>query len=89
VALNRYVLTSTVTITPGSAVAPTPGEPGTGGVAGYGSAATTGGGLYPVTFLAGTPIMLDPAARSSGDRCGQPAALRAGTADMGHAPLAN
>ena len=37
------------------------GEPQTGGSAGYGNAATTGGPLWPVTFQAGTPIMLDPA----------------------------
>jgi hypothetical protein len=36
-------------------------EPGTGAPAGPGNAATTGGPLFVTTFLAGTPIILDPA----------------------------
>ena len=55
-ALNRYVITQTTTVPAGMAATPTPGEPGTGGAAGYGSAAVTGGQLGATTFLAGTPV---------------------------------
>ena len=89
-ALNRYVLTATVTITPGTAATPTPGEPGTGGPAGYGSAARTGGGLYPVTFLAGTPIILDPAGSLyPALGAGNLRPYLEGTDDVGQAALAN
>ena len=61
----------------------------TGGASGFGSAATTGGPLWPVTYLAGTTIMLDPAgplytAIGAGN-------LRAyqGQDDVGHAALSN
>jgi hypothetical protein len=59
VALNRYVITQTITVPAGTAATPTPGEPETGGAAGYGSAAVTGGQLFATTFLAGTPLLLD------------------------------
>lgn len=65
-ALNRYVLTSTVTTVPDVAATPVTGLPATNG-AEFGSAATaspaTAGkyGLFPQTFLVGTTIMLDPA----------------------------
>jgi hypothetical protein len=61
VALNRYVVTADTTVPAGTAAAPVAGEPATGGAAGYGSAATTGGPLWPVTYLKGTPLLLDPA----------------------------
>jgi hypothetical protein len=48
-AVQRYVLTSAVTVPAGTAAALAPGEPGTGPQAGHGSAATTGGPLYPVS----------------------------------------
>lgn len=60
-ALNRYVLTATVTVGTGTAATVVAGEPGTGGAAGYGNAATTGGPLWPETFTKGQVIMLDPA----------------------------
>jgi hypothetical protein len=39
----------------------TAGEPATGGAAGHGNASTTGGPLWPVTYLKGQEIALDPA----------------------------
>jgi hypothetical protein len=60
-AVQRWVLTATVTIPPGTPATPTAGEPETGGAAGHGSATTTGGQLFSVTFLSGTAIILDPA----------------------------
>ncbi len=60
-ALSRYVLTSNYTLAAGTPATPVAGEPGTGGAAGYGSAATTGGPLFATTFLASTPLILDPA----------------------------
>jgi hypothetical protein len=59
VAVNRYVVTATTTVAPGTPATPTAGQPGTGGVAGYGSAAVVSGQLYGTTFLAGTPLVLD------------------------------
>jgi hypothetical protein len=60
-ALNRYVLTSTVTVTPGTAATVVAGEPGTGGAAGFGNAPTASGQWLPLTFIKGTTIVLDPA----------------------------
>jgi hypothetical protein len=61
VALNRYVVTATTTVSAGTPAALAAGEPGTGAAAGYGSAATTGGPLWDTTYAAGTPLLLDPA----------------------------
>jgi hypothetical protein len=89
-ALNRYVVTATTTIPAGTAATPAAGEPATGGAAGYGSAATTGGPLWPVTFLAGTPIVLDPAgALYAAIGAGNLRAWVQGTNDVGHAALSN
>ena len=60
-AVNRYVLTSTVTVGTGTAATPVAGEPGTGGAAGFGNAATTGGPLWPTVYQQGQVIELDPA----------------------------
>jgi hypothetical protein len=60
-ALNRYVVTADTTVAAGTAATPTAGEPGTGGAAGFGSAATTGGPLRPTVYRAGTPLLLDTA----------------------------
>lgn len=61
-ALSRYELTATVTVAAGTVATPVAGEPGTGGAAGFGNSATTGGeALWPTTFIRGTVIMLDPA----------------------------
>ena len=90
VAINRYVLTSTVTVGTGTAATVVAGEPGTGSPAGPGNAATTGGPLWPTTYQQGQLIELDPAgtlfaAIGSGN-------LRAyvqGSDDVGHQALAN
>jgi hypothetical protein len=60
-ALNRYVFVSAVTIPAGTPAAPVAGEPETGGAAGHGSVATTGGPLFATTCQAGQAIVLDPA----------------------------
>jgi hypothetical protein len=60
-ALNRYVLTATVTVAAGTAATVVAGEPGTGGAAGFGGAPTTGGPVFPMTYIKGTAIILDPA----------------------------
>lgn len=88
-ALSRYVLTATTTIAAGTAATVVAGEPATGGASGYGSAATTGGPLWPQTFVKGTAIVLDPAGPLY-------AAIGAGnlrawadTEAVGHAALSN
>jgi hypothetical protein len=60
-ALNRYVVTSDTTVPAGTPATPAAGEPETGGAAGFGSAATTGGPLWPTLYAKGTPLLLDPA----------------------------
>jgi hypothetical protein len=50
-ALSRYVLTATVTVPAGTAATPVAGEPATGGAAGFGSASTASGPLYPATYI--------------------------------------
>ena len=57
-ALNRYVLTATITIPAGTAATVVAGEPSTGG---WGGVATTGGPLFATTYIKGTAIILDPA----------------------------
>jgi hypothetical protein len=89
-ALNRYVLTSTVTVTPGALATPVAGEPATGGVAGFGSSATVSGPLLPVTFIKGTTIILDPAgAVYAAIGAGNLRAYAQGQDDCGHAALSN
>jgi hypothetical protein len=71
-ALSRFVVTSTVTVTPDALIAPVAGEPGTGGAAGFGNAATIvaaagSQGKYglpgmPLTFIQGTTIYADSTA---------------------------
>jgi hypothetical protein len=71
-ALARYVVTQTVTITPDALAAPTAGEPGTGGLAGAGTESTIvpvagSEGKYglpgmPVTFQEGQVIYADSTA---------------------------
>jgi hypothetical protein len=67
-AVNRYILTSPVTLAAGTAATVVAGEPGTGGAAGFGNASTTGGERVwaepasgPVTYPKGQLIALDPA----------------------------
>ncbi len=91
-ALARYVITSAVTVPAGTAATPAAGEPGTGGAAGFGNAATSAGAvLWPMTFQAGTTIILDPAGPLYA-ALGGLTNLRLftqGTDDAGHAALAN
>ncbi len=89
-ALNRYVLTSNVTVAAGAAAAVVAGEPGTGGASGFGGAPTTGGPLWPTTYLAGTAIVLDPAGPLyTAIGAGNLRAFTQGTDDVGHQALAN
>ena len=90
-ALNRYTLTSTVTVPAGTAATVTAGEPGTGGAAGHGNAATSAGwALFPQTFLAGTATVPDPAGPLfAAIGTGNLAAYRDGTDNVGHAALSN
>ena len=96
-ALNRYVLTSTVTLSPDTAATVTAGEPGTGGAAGFGSSASvspataTKFGLWPLVFLVSTPVYLDPAGALY-SALGGAANLRTwidGTDNVSHAALSN
>lgn len=101
-ALTRYVLTSTVTLTPDAVATVVAGEPGTGAAAGYGNEATlataTAGkfGLWGMTILEGTAIYADPSAGSTGPQLLYQAigssnllAFRDGTDAVGHQALSN
>ena len=89
-ALARYVLTNTVTVTPGTPATVVAGEPGTGGASGFGGAPTTGGPLMPSTFIKGTPIILDSAsALYTAIGAGNLRAFVPGQDDVGHAALGN
>jgi hypothetical protein len=104
-ALARYVLTATVTLTPDAVAAAVAGEPGTGGPAGFGSSATivpaVGSegkfGLWPMTLLAGTAIYADATAGfATGAQllyqaigAGNLAAWRDGTDNVSHSAISN
>jgi hypothetical protein len=89
-ALQRFVVTVTTTVPVGTAAAPVAGEPATGGVAGYGNAATTGGPLWPTVYRAGTPLLLDPAGSLyAAIGAGNLRAFTDGTDTAGHGALAN
>jgi hypothetical protein len=92
-ALNRYVLTSTVTVAAGTLATAVAGEPESGGLAGLGNAATAvgqAGGLWPTTFISGTAIVLDPAgALFTAIGAGNLRLFTQGVDDVGHAALAN
>jgi hypothetical protein len=91
-ALNRYVITSAVTVPAGTPATVTAGEPGTGGAAGYGSAPISAGyAAFPQSFQPGTPIVLDSAGPLYAALNGA-GALRAyvqGTDDVSHAAISN
>jgi hypothetical protein len=92
VALNRYVVTVTSTVPAGTAATPAAGEPGTGGAAGYGSAPTTGGPPWPVTYRKNQVLVLDPAGPLYAAVTAAGGSLRAftdGTDTAGHQALAN
>ncbi len=89
-ALQRYVVAATTTVPAGTAATPVAGEPETGGPAGYGSAATTGGPLWPITYRAGTILVLDPAGSLyTAIGAGNLRAYVQGADDVGHAALSN
>jgi hypothetical protein len=100
-AIQRYVLTATVTVPAGTAATVAAGEPGTGAPAGPGNAATvapgTSGkyGWLPQVLLPGQVIWADPAAGSTGPQLLYaaigPGNLRAyaDTDAVGHAAPAN
>ena len=90
-ALQRYVLTATVTVPAGTLATPVAGEPQTGAPAGPGNAATTAGpSLFATTFLEGTPLVLDTASALYASLNGA-GALRPFTdaETVGHQGLAN
>jgi hypothetical protein len=102
VALSRFVVTSTVTLTPDTIATVAAGEPGTGGAAGSGNTATvspgTSGkyGWLPLVFQPGTVIYADSSAGTTGPQLLYQAIgaanLRAwvqGQDDVGHACLSN
>lgn len=89
-ALNRYVLTATVTVPAGTPATVTAGEPGTGGSAGHGSASISAGAvLWPQTFIAGTPIVLDSASPLYTALSSNLRPYVQGQDDVGHAALGN
>jgi hypothetical protein len=101
-ALSRFVLTATVTLTPDTLATVVAGEPGTGAPAGPGNTATvtpgTSGkyGYLPATVLKGTVITADSSAGTTGPQLlyqaigsGNLRAYIQGQDDPGHAGLAN
>jgi hypothetical protein len=90
VALNRYVLTTQVTVGTGTAATPVAGEPGTGAPAGPGNAATTGGPLWPTVYQEGQVIVLDPAGAVYAQiGAGNLRAYVQGQDDVGHQAVSN
>ena len=95
-ALNRYVLTATVTVPADTIATVVAGEPGTGGASGFGSAQSvspataTKFGLWPMTFLSGQAIVLDPAgALYAAIGAGNLTAWIDGASNVGHQALSN
>jgi hypothetical protein len=89
-AVQRYVVTAAVTVPPGAAATVVAGEPGTGGAAGYGSAATASGPLLPIVLQPNQVIMLDPAgALYTAIGAGNLRAFIDGQDTVGHAGLHN
>ena len=91
-ALNKYVLTATVTIPAGTITTPiVAGEPGTGGAAGFGNTSTSAGaGYFPQTITAGTAIVLDPTGPVfTAIGAGNLRAYVPGQDDVGHAATSN
>ena len=88
-ALNRYVLTANITVPAGTPATVAAGEPATGAPAGPGNAATTGGPLWPFTFVKGTTIMLDSASVLYAALSGSLRPFVQGQDDRGGAALSN
>jgi hypothetical protein len=90
VALNRYVLTSTVTVAAGTLAAPVAGEPGTGPPDGPGNSSISAGALlWPQTLIAGTPIVLDSASPLYTALSSSLRPYVQGADDVNHAALSN
>jgi hypothetical protein len=94
--MQRFVFTQNYTLAAGTPATVVPGDPGTGGAAGFGNAATAAGqagALWPTTYLAGTAIVLDsgtPSALYTAlNGAGVIRAYVQGTDDKGGAALAN
>ena len=100
-ALGRFVVTSTLTLSPDAVATLVAGEPGTGGAAGFGNSATlatarSGKWLWGMTLLAGTVIYADSSAGSNGPQllyqaigAGNLRAFVDGQDAVGHAALSN
>jgi hypothetical protein len=88
-ALGRYVLTADTTVAAGTAATPAAGDPATGGQAGFGSAATTGGPLWPTTYHKNTVIVLDSASALYTALSANLRAYVPGTDDRGGAATSN
>lgn len=101
-ALSRFVVTATVTLTPDTIATMAGGEPGTGGAAGFGNTGTvapgTGGkyGWLPLAFQPGTVIYADSSAGTTGPQLlyqaigsGNLRAFVDGQDNVGHAALSN
>jgi hypothetical protein len=91
-ALNRYVLTASVTVPAGTPATVAAGEPGTGGAAGFGNTGISASyAAFPQTFQAGTPVIFDSASPLYTYLSGQ-GVFRAyvqGQDDVGRAGLSN
>ena len=91
-ALGRYVVTATTVVAAGTVATVVAGEPGTGGAAGYGNTAISAGAEdWPMTFIAGTTIVLDngSALYAALNTAGALRAYVQGQDDVGHAALSN
>lgn len=91
-ALSRYVITANTVVAAGTVATVVAGEPGTGGAAGFGNTAISAGAEdWPMTFIAGTAIVLDSGSALFAALNGA-SALRAyvpGQDDVGHAAISN
>ena len=100
ITLNKFVLILNVTVPTGTLSTVVPGDPGSGGAAGYGDtsaapilSALFGYGIMPLSFQTGTAIVLDNGTPSAlYTVLAGLNALRAyipGQDDVGHASLGN
>jgi hypothetical protein len=85
-ALNRYVLTATVTVPAGTGTA----DPNGFGLMTYAGAASAWAQGFPATFIVGTTIVLDSAGSLyAAIGAGNLRAYVQGSDDVGHAALSN
>lgn len=88
-AIGRYRLNTKVILTAGTASTPVPGSPGTGGPDGFGNASTTGGPLWPTTYLQGMELLLDSAGALYAAIGAGNLTLITSADDVGHSGLSN